>query len=255
MTSYFEYNGKRSSDFGIRIYNKMEFVSPANDIEFVKVQGKDGDYAIDNHRLESINKFLYFDLIIDDSVKSGGDGSLIFSKSLEIMEWLNTKKYMPLKFSMYPSYEYMAMFYEPNTIADTMRTLGNGVLRYRIKPIMYLSDRETAVVNNGSTVVNEGSIPSMPRIEIVTNTSYSNTDVTISKNGQSWIRLRNVMNGRLVIDSEAGQVTFNNVLNNGKMLRTGETFPALDVGENVITFDTTQIKEMNIDRREGAVAI
>ena len=255
MTSYFEYNGQRSSDFGIRIYNKLEFVSPANDIEFVRVQGRDGDYAIDNHRLESINKFLYFDLIIDDSVKNGGDGSLIFSKSLEIMEWLNTKKYMPLKFSMYPDYEYMAMFYEPNSIADTMRTLGKGVLRYRIKPIMYLSDRETVVVTSGSTAVNEGSIASMPRIEIVTNTSYSDTDVTINKNGQPWIILRNVMNGRIVIDSEASQVTFNNVLNNSKMLRTGETFPTLDVGDNVITFDTTQIKDMKIERREGVVAI
>lgn len=255
MTSYFEYNGKRSTDFGIRIYNKMEFVSPANDIEFVKVQGKDGDYAIDNHRLESINKFLYFDLIINDSVKNGGDGSLIFSKSLEIMEWLNTKKYMPLKFSMYTGYEYMAMFYEPNTIVDTMRTLGKGVLRYRVKPIMYLSDRETVVVTNGSTVVNEGSLASMPRIEIVTNKSYINTDVNINKNGQTWIKLRNVMNGRLVIDSEAGQVTFNSVLSNSKMLRTGETFPTLDVGENVITFDETQIKEMKINRREGVIAI
>lgn len=255
MTSYFEYNGKRSSDFGIRIYNQMEFVSPANDIEFVRVQGKDGDYAIDNHRLESINKFLYFDLIINDSVVNGGDGSLIFSKSLEIMEWLNTKKYMPLTFSMYPSYEYMAMFYEPNTIADTMRTLGKGVLRYRIKPIMYLSDRETVTVTNGSTVMNEGSIESMPRIEIVTNASYTNTDVTINKNGQPWIRLRNVMNGRIVIDSEASQVTFNSVLNNSKMLRTSETFPTLDVGENIITFDTTQIAEMKIYRREGVKAI
>ena len=254
MTAYFEYLGKKSSDFNMRLYNNFEFISAEDDIEFVEIMGLNGDLAIDNERLEPIEKSIYFDVMVDESnpVVDGGDGSKIHKKAIDIINWLQGKGYNKLRFSMYPGYYYLAMFYKTNRVADTTRAFGRGVLNVKIKPIMYFDNQLTKAVTSKTVLVNNGTIISKPKITLQVATDTA----TIQKNGADWIRLKDLgSGGTFIIDSEFQQATHNGERATQKMIKTDELYPKLDIGSNQITFDSTQITSFEIEERYGMRAL
>lgn len=52
--NYFEFNGVRSSDYGLIISSKDIYSAPASDVSFVSVPGRNGDVMIDNNRFLNV---------------------------------------------------------------------------------------------------------------------------------------------------------------------------------------------------------
>ena len=53
---YFKYLGKTSNDFNLTINPGVSNTSPARDIEYIAVNGLDGEVSIDNNRLKNVTK-------------------------------------------------------------------------------------------------------------------------------------------------------------------------------------------------------
>ena len=49
--NFFEYNGKKSSQFGLHIQSKRIFDSPTTDLTFQTIPGRDGDLILPDNRL------------------------------------------------------------------------------------------------------------------------------------------------------------------------------------------------------------
>lgn len=52
--NYFEYNGVRSSDMGVRIMSKNVFSAPKYDLTFQSIPGRDGDLISPNGRFPNV---------------------------------------------------------------------------------------------------------------------------------------------------------------------------------------------------------
>lgn len=249
MTSYIEFNGIKSSDLGLRLYNKFEFVTPKKQIEAIEVEGRNGKIYIDKKSYDDIEKTILFEVSTKDNPKNGSDGSLIFDKALEISKWINTKGFKDFKYSMYPKFIYKAMVIDPYNMADTIRKKGRGALKFIFKPIMYYANQPTKTISTGQNLNNIGSIEAYPRLYI----TPKQTDLEIRNNGKLWVRLQKLDIGtEIIIDSEMGKVFTNTGNANDKMLRNTPQFPILNVGKNVITFTGATIK---IETRYCEVAI
>ena len=249
MTSYIEFNGIKSSDLGLKIYNEMKFVSPKKRYESIEIQGRDGDLYIDKESLSDIEKEVFFELNVKGNPNNGGDGSLIHKQALAISKWLNVKGFKDLKFSMYPDFTYKAMVVDPYNIEDTLRKRGKGVIKLIIKPIMYYNNYPKQSLSSGQNLINIGSIIAKPILYI----TPSQATLEIKKNGVVWLRLQNLEIGKeIIIDSEVGRAYTSTGNANSKMLINKPLFPLLNVGNNKITFTGATI---SILPRFGEVAI
>lgn len=241
MISYFEFNGKKSSDFGIRLYNNLEFISPQKSVEIIDIQGRDGSLYIDNNKREDIKKEIYFDLDVESSPENGSDGQPLFKRVLAINKWLNVKGFKDFKYSMYKGFTFKAMVIDPYNISDTLRTKGRGVIRLIIKPVMYYDDPSISKANpaNGGVIDNIGSFNAKPIVTVTT----TKADEIIYNNGKKWIVLKNLVVGKpIVIDSESGIVSGGSVHNNSNLAPLTPPYPLLYKGKNKITFsDGTKI--------------
>ncbi|MFR4993316.1 MAG: hypothetical protein ACLTCV_01215 [Oscillospiraceae bacterium] len=52
--TYFTYNGRSSSDFGLHIEKKNVFSAPEYDVEFISIPGRSGDIINPNRRFSNI---------------------------------------------------------------------------------------------------------------------------------------------------------------------------------------------------------
>lgn len=232
--SYFEYNGRKSTDFGLRILNELEFTAPARDIELVKVVGLDGDLAIDNGRYRGFDKRIPVKLKVPDD-------KTISQVVDEITEWLlDDVGWYPLKLSMYPGYDYMAMHYERLSITDSLRHFGRAVIVFRMKPNKYVQNQTTSPVNSGQNLENPTYRIAKPLIHIT-----GNGNIDVKNNGVNWIHLIGLDN-EIFIDSQImSAYSSDGRLQNNKMLSNlRPLFPVLNPGDNIITWtgDVTSIE-------------
>lgn len=70
--TYFTFNGRDSSDFGVHISGSGTFDAPKRDIEAVSVPGRDGDLLFDNGRFNNI-QVVYPAFIVSDFSRHFGD--------------------------------------------------------------------------------------------------------------------------------------------------------------------------------------
>lgn len=247
--SYFEYNGKKSSDFGIRIYNTLKFQGQSRNIENIEILGKDGGLLVEKGNLSIFKKTIAFDVNIDGEFNAD-DGSGQFDRALEITKWLGVKGWHTFKYSMYPDYEFKATIIDEYNLEDTIRNLGKGVIEVTFYPIMYKAGQSIKTITSGQNLINTGSINSKPLIKITS----SATSVIVQNNGKDWIRLQN-LEGAITIDSESLEVYDQFGSATDKMILLRPLFPELSVGDNVITFDDSKISKFEINERIGEIAI
>lgn len=239
MISYFEYKGKKSSDFGIRIYNDLEFTTPTKDIEEIVVLGRDGVLLYDNERLEVVEKTINFDVRNIEKANDGGDGSKIFNRVLAISKWMSSKEFIDFKYSMYPGFTFKAAIHDTYNIKDTLRSLGRGSVRVKFQPYMYYDNGLTEIeVTNSMNLSNLG-IQSYPVVRIVP--LQVGKPITISNNGKPWIKLQG-LEFEITLDSELMQAYDKLGNASGKILVNRPLYPELQAGANKITFDSTLCK-------------
>lgn len=238
IKAYFEYNGRKSSEFGLRIENDISFTSPEADVEFVEVLGKDGELAIDNKRLKG------FDFPVPVRLYAPV-GKTVDQVATEISNWLKTDiGWKPFYFSGSPDYEYVAMSYQSFSITENLKRNGRAVITFKMKPYKFLIGQQTLTLSNGQTLTNEGSRPAQPLIRV-----DGTGDITLKNNGKDWLKLTDVVN-YIKVDSEA-MVIYREIGNaqNKKMYSTlNPMFPILEVGDNEITWEGT-VDQVQIEPR------
>lgn len=238
MISYFEFNGKKSTDFGIKIFNELEFTPPTKRYERVEVQGRDGDLFIDLESRANIEKTIKFQVEVDGKPKDGSDGSLMFKRALDISKWLGVKGFYDFKYSMYPGFTYKAMIQDPYNLADTVRKKGIGIIKVIFEPVMYYDGYDEKKAISGASIDNIGSIVSKPKIRLIP----SSSEFTITNNGVNWLRLTKLNLGEeIIIDSELGKAYTRTSNANNNMLVNDPLFPLLYVGKNQLSFTGAQV--------------
>lgn len=224
--AYFEYKGKRSSDFGLRIQNALSITTPEQDIKLEEVPGKDGDLAFDNKRLKGVSKSFPCTLDVPE-------GKTVSSVAKEISEWLRTDVgWDKLYFSGYEGFEYEALCYETFNIEETLKTRGKTVINFRLKPYKFrLGSKNALELKNGQVIVNTEKRAAKPLIKIT-----GTGNITIKNNGLDWLVLTAV-DGYITIDSASMSVYKDNDPQFSKMNATLDPlFPLLIPGENKLTW-------------------
>ena len=238
IKAYFEYNGRKSSEFGLRIENDISFTSPEADVEFVEVLGKDGELAIDNKRLKG------FDFPVPVRLYAPV-GKTVDQVATEISYWLKADiGWKPFYFSGSPDYEYVAMCYQSFSITENLKRNGRAVITFKMKPYKFLKGQGTLTLTNGQTLTNEGFRASQPLIRV-----DGTGDITLQNNGKDWLKLTDVVN-YIKVDSEAMSV-YREIGNPmfPKMYSTLKPmFPILEVGDNTITWEGT-VEKVEIEPR------
>lgn len=241
--AYFEYKGRKSTEFGLRIQNALSITTPERDIELMEVPGKDGDLAFDKKRLKGVPKPFLCTLDVPD-------GMTVDLVAKQISEWLRTDVgWSKLVFSGYEGYEYEALCYETFDIEETLKTRGRTVINFRLKPYKFkIGSNSLIVLTNGQTLTNPEKRNAKPLIKIT-----ATGNVTLKNNGVEWLILTAV-DGYLTIDSaqmsahKDGLQQFHKMNANIKPL-----FPLLYPGENKITWTGTVTKVEITPRWEAVV--
>lgn len=243
INDYFEYKGRKSSDFGLIVENGLAFTVPERDVTPLEVPGLDGDLIVDNNRLKGFDKSFPISLIAPN-------GKTIDQISKEISEWLRTDVgWDKLTFTGYQGYYYEAICYESFDIENILKTFGKAVITFRCKPYKYKNDGQTPLtIINGQTLVNPEKRISKPLIK-VTGTG----DITFKNNGFDWLILKSVDNF-LLIDSKNMSVSKGIVSYFDKMnANLKPLFPVLKTGNNIITWTGTVTKVEITPRWEAVV--
>ncbi|MEB7428493.1 phage tail family protein, partial [Enterococcus faecalis] len=193
--AYFEYKGKKSSDFFLDIEGNVSFGSAGSDISLEEIPGIDGDIAVSNHRLKGLGKTFPCRLRLPSNKK-------IEDITNDISNWLKTDiSWDDLFFSEEPQFVYRAIYYEEYDVERIVSFYGKTSLKFRIKPYKYFKDSLSPIeITNGQYLENKGSRPSNPLLRI-----EGSGDITI-KFGSNQLRLKGIDQG-IIVDLQAQVVT------------------------------------------------
>ena len=220
----FTFNGKRNTDFGLKVAEGKKITTSSPDVERVTVAGRDGELLISNNRLNSAELSFPVNL-----VKEKG---LIATEIDEISEWLNVAGYKDLTISYDPDFIYRAAYLETFSIEETMRQFGKTTINFVCYPVkFYKQGRTTQTLSNGATVNGIGNVNAKPIITLV-----GSGDCTLTINGRK-TKLRAVQN-TITLDMQARQVFSGNLPAWDKVVRAPQyQMPYLDSGRNLISWD------------------
>lgn len=223
MTTFI-FNGKKNTEFGLRVAEGKKITTSSLDVERVSVPGRDGELLISNNRLNSAE--LSFPV---NFVKEKG---LIATEVYRISEWLNVAGYKDLTISYDPDFIYRAAYLETFSIEETMRQFGKTTINFVCYPVkFYKQGRTTQTLSNGATVNGLGNVKANPVITLV-----GSGDCTLTINGRK-TKLRAVQN-TITLDMQARQVFSGNLPAWDKVVRAPQyQMPYLDVGRNLISWD------------------
>lgn len=220
----FTFNGKKNTEFGLKVAEGKKITTSSPDVERVAVAGRDGELLISNNRLNSAE--LSFPV---NFVKENG---LIATEVYKISEWLNVAGYKDLTISYDPDFIYRAAYLETFSIEETMRQFGKTTINFVCYPVkFYKQGRVKQTLMNGATVNGIGNVNAKPII-----TLRGSGDCTLTINGRR-TKLRSVQNS-IVLDMQANQVYSGNLPAWDKVVRSPEfQMPYLDYGRNLISWD------------------
>ena len=237
--AWFEYNGVNSMDMYIDIENNISFPSPEADIDFIEVLGRDGDVAIDNQRLKTVN----FSIPIRLRLPQDKDVNEV---ATQISNWLKSDiGWHDLQFSGSPDYKYIAIQHEQFDISETLKRYGKTIINFKLKPYKRKIYTYPVVVTNGMNIVNDGMRNSKPLIKL-----SGTGDITLKNNGRDWLKLRAV-DQEITVDSEQMSVYRDIRPQYDKMIDLGD-FPILYTGNNVISW-TGNVTRLEIEPRWEAI--
>lgn len=227
----FTFNGKKNTEFGLKVAEGKKITTSSPDVERVAVAGRDGELLISNNRLNSAE--LSFPV---NFIKEKG---LIATEVYKISEWLNVAGYKDLTISYDPDFIYRAAYLETFSIEETMRQFGKTTINFVCYPAkFYKQGQVKQTLMNGATVNGIGNVNAKPII-----TLRGSGDCTLTINGRK-TRLRGVQNS-IVLDMQANQVYSGNLPSWDKVVRSPEfQMPYLDYGRNLISWDGSFTAEM-----------
>lgn len=144
MANYFEYNGKRSDSFGIRIEKLPLLNGPSRKFQSASVPGLNGNiYQTEDAWNEKIQPYEIF---------AGGSGSGDAVTSFTaIKEWLHSADgYVVLQDSYDPTHYRKALFVDDMDIESMWHTWGRATINFRCKPERYIVSNDINLSASGS---------------------------------------------------------------------------------------------------------
>lgn len=223
--TYFEYENQTSSEMGLTISASTSQHSPAYDIEFETVPGRDGDLAVDNERFEP------FSYPVRVYLRAEEEG--IHAATSRISKWLRRNiRYKPLFLSWDPEYVYSAIFFEQFDLEDTLPRFGKIALNFKCHPIKYaVSGLEKRPIAQNATLYNPEERAAKPLIELT-----GIGDIQLNVNGELWLILTDIY-GTITVDSQNMTVYSDGVKAFDKMnANLRPMFPQLQPGANEISW-------------------
>lgn len=218
MTGNFIFNGTSSLNYGVAVFPKSVYNSPARSGESVKVPGRNGTLFLDDGCYEN-GRVEYIAIMHSN-----------FAQNMPLFrQHLNTGGvYCRLEDTFNPTEYRMAMLDGSIVMEETGDDIARFIVAFDCKPQRFLKSGETAIsVASGQTksISNPTSNKALPRIT-VTGTG------TFSINGQQITVTAN--SGSIVIDSEIEHCHEGALSRNNVVELTGNTFPVLQPGSNAV---------------------
>lgn len=219
---YFKYLGKTSNDFNLTINPGVSNTSPARDVEYIAVNGLDGEVSIDNNRLKNVTK----------SFPVTSDGVDIEDNITAISNWLKgSRGWNQLEDSEDPKYIYIAQMSDEYEFDTLLSDFGKSIIKFVMKPYKYLKIGLDEIVLP-STINNPTGRVAKPIITI-----KGTGNITL-KIGTSTLSLKSVDSG-VIIDSLTETITSLDGSRTQFNKMTSYPFPKIAPGNQTITTSGT----------------
>ena len=232
---YFEYRGKSSRDFCLKIKEINNLSSPMRAIDVHQVLGRNGELIIDQGNYNNFH--LQIECFIDGRPLRNGKELSLAQLATELKAWLQTSyEYSPIKIEGDEFY-YEGYLDNSLDIQELFTNFGEVLLSFNCKPFKKKDAEKVVIISKGHNLVNE-YMDSEPYMKIL-----GSGDVTLDISGRI-IKFKNIEN-YIEVDSELMNCFKDNVNQNNRMY--GE-FPVLKQGDNVISW-SGDIKRIEIEPR------
>ena len=226
--NYFEYNGIRSSDMGVKISEKDVYSAPKYDLTFQSIPGRDGDLITSNNRLPNV-AVSYTCFIPAKSI------SELSAKITTVKAWLYTEpdRYHILKDSYDTSFFRMAVFHNKLDISDEVGKIGVFTVNFSCKPmrLSYAGQSSQTFTASGFVLNNPYPFKAKPYIKINGRGQGTLTIQTTTSNA-TWTF--SALDGYIECDSE--QMNFYQGYESKNDKVSGDGFPLFYPGNNTISF-------------------
>ena len=225
MTS-FTYNGRSSADFGLHIQSKNVFSAPEYDAEFISVPGRSGDIINPNRRFANI-KVTYTVFL------ARKDTAALASILRDIKGWLYAEpdRYHELTDSYDTEYFRYGVISGSLDIEEQLNKVGSFTVTFNCKPYKYSFAGQEVLATSAKrlSVTNLTAFESQPYIKL-----YGSDAVTLNVSSRDSTSLWTIsaIDEYIEIDSELMNCFKGTDLKNDTV--TGDDFPVLKPGENVI---------------------
>ena len=177
MANYFEFNGHKSSEYGLIVNGVNIFGSPNRIVDKVSIPYRNGDLLLDTGVYSNISVTYTISLLDPTKVRS-------------IAQWLlNTKGYCRLEDTYNPTEYRMGAYYNDLNYQMTMLyRYGQATVSFDCKPQRYLKSGEVGVQFTADGVINNPTnYYAKPLIHVVGNGSFTieGYEVTVENNTYS----------------------------------------------------------------------
>ena len=228
---YFNYRGKSSRDFCLKIKEINNLSSPMRALEIHEVLGKNGELIVDQGNYTNFH--LQIQCFVDGRPERNGKELSLAELATELKAWLQTSfTYSPIQIE---GDEFYYEGYCDNSldIQELFTNFGEVLLTFNCKPYRK-KDSDKIVITSRNTTINNQYMDSEPYMKI-----YGSGDIKLSINGEE-VEFINVEN-YIEVDTELMNCYKDNINQNNRMIGS---FPILKSGDNLITWvgDITKIE-------------
>ncbi|MFD1899249.1 phage tail protein [Enterococcus termitis] len=246
---YFQFRGRKSNEFSMRIRNEMSFVVPQAALELQSVDGRSSSIIYDRNRFEDFEK------VFPVRIYKERDRT-IAAQLRDIAGWLYLERgYSPLEFSEYPEYFYKALGYSGASAKDERRDRLDIDFSFKCQPFVFRKDGEDERdVKSGEGITNPENFSSFPLISF--NKTTASVDSNIYINYRQFRIAKEAGTGIITIDSENGIAYKAGGVNVSKQcfMANGKYDPiVLEPGRNEISY--TNLNQFKIKPRWRNLAV
>ena len=224
----FTYNGINSIDMGLKIISKNVFSSPAYDMTFQAIPGRNGDLILPNGRYPNIQITYSVFLPAKSKVE-------LSTKINNIKGWLygGMVEYHILTDTYDTQYFRYGVFNSGLDIEDELNKIGVFTVSFSCKPFKYTNAGQQTlnIAFSNTSVTNPTAFDSLPYMKIY-GSGTGNLTLTNSSGSSSWYFLS--ISSYIEADSELMNFYKGSSPLNSSVSGTG--FPMLTPGVNTFTF-------------------
>lgn len=218
VKNYFEFAGRRSTDYGLVIEAYPDYIAGERIIEKKEIPGRNGALVFDTGA--------YSNATVSYEVWCKGD----YADLREIVRWLmQPNGYQRLSDNYDDEVYRMALCSNPIQFDVMMKRYGRATIEFDCQPQRFLTEGEAGIsVSNGAVVFN----PGMPSLPLITVSGSGAGRITV---GNYVVAISEIPSTGLMIDCDL-QDAYSGTENKNSLITLSDGFPVLKSGENEIGY-------------------